>query len=106
RILGFYETVFFVTYILGTLMVKLNVTPKELFVYSILFTTISIIPISLTKILPPEVPPSQQISIPKIKNIVPLAIVGSFVAGFLVNGFINMGFVFILNEGFDRVQAS
>lgn len=106
-ILGFYETIFFLSYILSYSIIEINNINKKLFVYSVLLILIAVLPISLTKIQKPVLlNKEEKIKLPKFKSIAALSIIGSFIGGFIVNGFMQMGIIYILNNGFNLQQAS
>ncbi|AQW86476.1 major facilitator superfamily transporter, possible sugar permease [Campylobacter pinnipediorum subsp. caledonicus] len=106
RILAFYEGVFYVSFGVGILILALNLKPTQIFIISAAFIMLSSIPLNLTKIRQPAIPQRQNASFPKIFSVAPLALVGSVVAGVLINGFFSMASLFILSQGFSLTNVS
>ena len=106
RILSFYEVIFYLSFGLGILIFSLNLDKITIFISSAVLILLSSIPLNLIKIKEPLPPKESKISIPKIFDLVPLAIVTSFIAGMLVNGFFSMASLFMLLQGFDAKIAS
>lgn len=106
RILSFYEVVFYFSFGLGILIISLNLGTYTIFIVSAVFILLSSIPLNLIKIKEPLLPKEGKISIPKVFDIAPLAIVTSLIAGMLVNGFFSMASLFVLLQGFDAKAAS
>ncbi|ECL7245110.1 MFS transporter, partial [Campylobacter jejuni] len=106
RILGFYEIVFYLAFGIGVLIIALNLSKHSVFILSATLILLSSLPLNLIKIKEPVLPASSPISIPKIFDIAPLAIVTSFIAGMLINGFFSMASLFILLQGFDTKAVS
>ena len=84
----------------------LNLSKHSIFILSATLILFSSLPLNLIKIKEPLLPASSPISIPKIFDIAPLAIVTSFTAGMLINGFFSMASLFILLQGFDAKAVS
>ncbi|MBM0637044.1 MFS transporter [Campylobacter sp. VicNov18] len=106
RILGFYEIVFYLAFGLGILIIALNLSKHSVFILSATLILLSSLPLNLIKIKEPILPAPSPISIPKIFDIAPLAIMTSFIAGMLINGFFSMASLFILLQGFDAKSVS
>ncbi|HED0635383.1 TPA: MFS transporter [Campylobacter jejuni] len=106
RILGFYEIVFYLAFGIGVLIIALNLSKHSVFILSATLILLSSLPLNLIKIKEPVLPASSPISIPKIFDIAPLAIITSFIAGMLINGFFSMASLFILLQGFDTKAVS
>ncbi|TKX30946.1 MFS transporter [Campylobacter estrildidarum] len=106
RILGFYEIIFYLSFGIGTLIIALNLSRHDVFILSAALILFSSLPLNLIKIKEPVLPASNPISIPKVFDIAPLAIVTSFIAGMLINGFFSMASLFILLQGFDAKAVS
>ncbi|MWV60973.1 MFS transporter [Helicobacter saguini] len=101
RVLGFYEVVYYIASGLGVLIIALNLSKDDLFILSACLIMFSTIPLYLIRIKEPLLPKKEPISLPKIFDIAPLALVTAFIAGMLVNGFFAMASVFMLKQGFD-----
>lgn len=106
RILGFYEIIFYLSFGLGILIIALNLDKHSIFILSAALILFSSLPLNLIKIKEPLLPTSSPISIPKIFDIAPLAIVSSFSAGMLINGFSSMASLFMLLQGFNAKAVS
>ncbi|MCH5336485.1 MAG: MFS transporter [Campylobacter sp.] len=106
RILSFYEIVFYSSFGLGILIISLNLGTHTIFIVSAVLILLSSIPLNLIKIKEPLLPKESKISIPKVFDIAPLAIVTSFIAGMLMNGFFSMASLFVLLQGFDAKAVS
>ena len=77
-----------------------------MYVLCAILAAASIIPIMLTRIEQPQLPQKMGISFPKLWEVVPLALLGSVTAGFLVGGFITMAPVYVALRGLDNQVAS
>lgn len=106
RILAFYEIVFYLSFGLGILIIALNLNQQAVFIISASLILFSSLPLNLIKIKEPLLPKAEKICIPKIFDIAPLAIVTSFIAGMLINGFFAMSSLFILLQNFDAKAVS
>lgn len=106
RILAFYECVFYVSFATGILILALNLRPDEIFIVSAAFIMLSSIPLNLIRINQPKIKQNECASMPKIFSIVPLALVGSIIAGVLINGFFTMSGLYILFQGFSAREIS
>ncbi|MBR8461971.1 MFS transporter [Campylobacter sp. faydin G-140] len=106
RILAFYEAVFYINFGLGILILSLELKTFEVFIIGAAFLMLSTIPLYLIRIKEPPLPPRQSVSMPKIFTIVPLALVGSVIAGVLINGFFSMSSVFIMLQGYGAKEVS
>ncbi len=106
RILSFYEIVFYLAFGVGILIIALDLNKHSVFILSATLILFSSLPLNLIKIKEPILPDPSPISIPKIFDIAPLAIVTSFIAGMLVNGFFSMASLFILLQEFDAKAVS
>ena len=106
RVLSFYEVVFFLSFGLGLLIIALDLDKQSIFIVSASLILFSSLPLNLIKIKEPKLPNSSKISIPKIFDLAPLAIVTSFVAGMLMNGFFSMASLFMLLQDFTSKEVS
>ncbi|MFQ6342082.1 MFS transporter [Campylobacter sp. VTCC 70190] len=106
RVLGFYEIVYNLSFGIGVLIIALNLSKHSIFILSAALILLSSLPLNLIKIKEPILPKPHPISIPKIFDIAPLAIVTSFIAGMLINGFYSMASLFILLQDFDARAVS
>ncbi len=105
-VLGFYEAVFYMSFGIGVLLVGFKFENPVLFAVSACLIMFSSLPLNLIKIKEPKQLSKGKISIPKIFNIVPLAIVTSIIAGMLLNGFFSMSSLFILLQGYGAKEVS
>lgn len=106
RVLSFYEVVFFLSFGLGLLIIALDLDKQSIFIVSASLILFSSLPLNLIKIKEPKLPNSSKISIPKIFDLAPLAIVTSFAAGMLMNGFFSMASLFMLLQDFTSKEVS
>lgn len=106
RVLSFYSSTFYFSYLVSTYFLSLNMSMSMIFVVSSIFVFLSLIPVSLTKIQEPQIPEQNRVSVPRLANIVPLALLGSFISGVVLNGFFAMASVYILKLGFGAKEVS
>lgn len=106
RVMGVYQTIFYIAFACGVILMGLNLSNTGIFILSALFTILALVPVALTKLPEPAIPPRERASIPKLLTIAPLALVGGFVGGITVTGFFTMSSVFMLNQGFSVQEAS
>ncbi|WP_258864996.1 MFS transporter [Helicobacter sp. MIT 14-3879] len=106
RVLSFYEVVYYLASGIGVLIIALDLEKHSVFVLGACLIMFSTLPLYLIRIKEPLLPQKSPISLPKIFDIVPLALVTSFIAGMLVNGFFAMASVFILLQGFTAQGVS
>ncbi len=106
RVLSFYEVVYYLASGLGVLIIALSLDKHSVFVLGACLIMFSTLPLYLIRIKEPILPQKSPISLPKIFDIAPLALVSSFIAGMLVNGFFAMASVFMLLQGFGAQNVS
>lgn len=106
RVLSFYEVVFYLSFGLGILLMGLDFTSHTLFMFAACLIMFSSLPLNLLRIKEPPLPERVPISLPKVFSIAPLALIGSFVGGMLMNGFFSMASVFALMRGFSVSEVS
>jgi len=105
QILAIYTTIFYLATALGQLLLNINEDFKHM-IFSIgaILVLFSVIFIAMTKIKEPVLQPFERYSFPKLYNIVPLSVTGSFIGGFLIGGFFTMIPLYILNT-FDSKEV-
>lgn len=106
RVMAIYQTIFYVAFACGVILMGLNLSNTGIFILSALFTILALVPVALTRLPEPAIPPRERASIPKLFTIAPLALVGGFVGGITVTGFFTMSSVFMLSQGFSVQEAS
>lgn len=106
RVLSFYSLTFYFSYLVSVYLLSLNLSLLNIFILSAFFSLFSLIPVALTKIKEPEIPPVKRLSLPNLFNIVPLALLGTFIAGIVINGFFSMSSIYILKLGFEAKEVS
>ena len=106
RVLSFYEIVFYSSYGMGVLIIALNLDYQTLFIISACLLMFASVPLNLIRIKQPIIPEKTPISFPKFFNIAPLALVTAFIGGMAMNGFLTMGSLFVLLQGFDEKAVS
>ncbi len=97
--LAIYSIVFYLSTALGQMVLNIQNAQKDLF-FSIgsVLVLISLGLIAITKIKEPQIIPFERYSLPKMASIAPLALMGSFIAGFMVGGFFSMVPLYILDR--------
>ncbi|OSI25802.1 MFS transporter [Neisseria dumasiana] len=106
KVLAFYNVVYYISFTVGIGLLSFKLSSQDIFLLSAIMVMAAMLPVALTRLKAPELPPHQRISLPRLFAIAPLAIVGSFTAGLLMNGFFTMASVFLLKQGFDVRQIS
>lgn len=106
RVLSFYEVVFYLSFGLGILIIGFELPSSHIFIIAACFIMFSSIPLNLIRINQPQVPSRRPFSLPKIFNIVPLALATSFIGGMLMNGFFSMASVFVMLQGWGAKEVS
>ncbi len=106
RVLSFYEIVFYLSFGSGILLIGLNFSSHVLFMIAACFIMFSCVPLNLIRIKEPILPEKTPISLPKFFDIAPLALVGSFIGGMLMNGFFSMASVFAILQNFSIKEVS
>ncbi|MBE2984827.1 MFS transporter [Campylobacter sp. RM9344] len=106
RVIAFYEGVFYFSFSAGILILLFKLDTFEIFIISAAFIMLSSIPLNLIRIKEPKIPKKESVSIPKIFSIVPLALVGSVIAGVLINGFFSMASLFVMLQGQGAKEVS
>ncbi len=91
QILAIYTTVFYLSTALGQLLLNIDEDFKHM-IFSIgaVLVLFSVIFIAMTKIKEPTLQVFERYSFPKLYNVVPLAVTGSFISGFFIGGFFTM----------------
>lgn len=106
KVLAIYNLVYYFAFTLGIALLSLNLSSDNIFVLGTLLVMAAMIPVSLTRIKAPEIPPRQNINVPRVLAIAPLAFVTAFCGGLLVNGLFTMTSVFLLQQQFSLQQIS
>lgn len=106
KVLAIYNLVYYLAFTLGIVLLSLNLSSNNIFVLGTLLVIAAMVPVSLTRMRAPEVPPRQSINVPRIFAIAPLAFITAFCAGLLVNGLFTMASVFLLQQQFSLQQIS
>lgn len=106
RVLAVYNLVYYLAVTVGILLLSLNLSSNNIFVLGTLLVMASMIPVSLTRLKSPAVPPRERINVPRVLAIAPLAFVTAFCGGLLINGLFTMASVFLLKQDFSLQQIS
>ena len=106
RVLAFYNVVYYIAFTGGIALLTLKLSSNDIFTLAAILVMAAMLPVGLTRMHAPALPPRQRISLPRLFAITPLALVGSFIGGLLVNGFFTMSSVFLLKQGYDVKQIS
>lgn len=105
-VLGVYETVFYLAFAVGALLLNVGSGFAHTTILSTIFLLLAIIPISFTKISTPTIPEARTISFPSLFTISPLALIGGVISGFIANGFFSMTPAYTSSLSFDVQQTS
>jgi MFS family permease len=98
EILAVYTIIYYLSTALGQLFLSIpNESKYFFFAIGSVLVLFSLIFIAMTKIKEPILKPFEHYNLPKLYSIVPLALAGSFIGGFLVGGFFTMVPLYILN---------
>lgn len=106
KVLGIYNSVYYAAVTVGILLLNMGLSSANIFSLSAILVMVAMLPVTLTRIPSPEIPPQERISFPKVFAMTPLAIVGSFTAGILVNGLFTMASVFLLLQQYTVQEVS
>lgn len=106
KVLAVYNLVYYFAFTVGIVLLSFNLSSDNIFVLGTLLVMAAMIPVSLTKMHAPTIPERQNINVPHVFAIAPLAFVTAFVGGLLVNGLFTMASVFLLQQNFDLKQIS
>lgn len=106
KVLATYNSIFYIAFILGVSLLGLGLSSNNIFTLATILVVMSMIPIALTKMVQPNIPERQRISVPRLFSISPLALITSFISGMLVNGFFTMVSVFMLKFNFSLREIS
>lgn len=106
KVLAIYNVVYYIAFTAGIALLSLKLSSNNIFTLSAILVMAAMLPVALTRLAEPAIPPRQRISLPRVLAIAPLAVVGSFLGGIMVNGFFTMSSVFLLQEGFNLRQIS
>lgn len=100
QLLAIYSITFYLATAIGQMILNIGETINKDYIFSIgsVLVLVSLVLIALTKIKEPNIIPFDRYSLPKIATIAPLALLGSFTAGFMVGGFFTMIPLYILNK--------
>lgn len=97
--LAIYSITFYLATAIGQMILNIDGIAKDL-IFSIgsVLVLVSLALIAITKIKEPNIIPFERYSLPKLASIVPLALLGSFISGFMVGGFFSMIPLYILDK--------
>lgn len=104
RVLAFYNVVYYVAFTAGIALLSLKPSSNDIFTLAAILVMAAMLPVALTRLNAPQLP--QRVSLPRLLAVAPLALVGNFIAGLLVNGFFTMASVFLLQQGFSLRQIA
>ncbi|MCP2040603.1 MFS family permease [Neisseria sp. HSC-16F19] len=106
KVLALYNLVYYVAFTAGIGLLSLKLSSNHIFTLAAILVMAAMLPVGLTRMAEPDLPPRQRISLPRLLSITPLALVGSFLGGLMVNGFFTMSSVFLLQQGMNLKQIS
>ncbi len=107
QVLSIYMIVMYAAGISGQLMVNLwDLRALEGFIMAALLTSLSIVPVVLTRVEAPKLDRIEPLSIRELYRASPLAVTGSAGAGAVMSSYYGMGPVFASGAGFSVFQVS
>ena len=99
KILAIYTIIFYLATAVGQLFLNIKGdTTYIIFILGSVLILFSVLFISMTKIKEPILKPFEKYSFPKLFSVVPLALMGSFIGGFLVGGFFTMIPIYLMQK--------
>ena len=99
KILAIYTIIFYLATALGQVFLNIKGdTTYIIFILGSVLILFSVLFISMTKIKEPILKPFEKYSFPKLYNVVPLALTGSFIGGFFVGGFFTMVPIYLMQK--------
>ena len=105
-VLAYYNVIYYAAFTIGILLMGAGFGSEQIFILSAILVMLAMLPIGLTTMAEPALPPQQRISLPRVFEIVPLALVCSFMGGLMVNGYFTMSSVFLLGVGYSVATIS
>ena len=99
KILAIYVIIFYLATALGQLFLNIKGdTNYIIFILGSVLILFSVLFISMTKIKEPILKPFEKYSFPRLYSVAPLALMGSFIGGFLVGGFFTMIPIYLMQK--------
>lgn len=99
QILAIYSIVFYLATALGQMFLNIEGDLHNIiFLVGSVLVLVSLILITITKIKEPKIVPFERYSLPKLVAVAPLALLGSYIAGFMIGGFFTMIPLYILDQ--------
>ena len=99
KILAIYTIIFYLATAVGQLFLNIKGdTTYIIFILGSVLILFSVLFISMTKIKEPILKPFEKYSFPKLLSVVPLALMGSFIGGFLVGGLLTMIPIYLIQK--------
>lgn len=106
-ILSIYNFLYYVSFAFGVLILRFDFSMNTLFIIAASSLILGLIPFNIfDDVEAPLTPPKQKITIPNIFHVTPLSIIAAFIAGIVLNGFVSMATVYILNQGYGAKEVS
>lgn len=107
QVLSIYMMAMYGAGICGQLMVNLwDLKAIEGFAMAAFLTSLSLVPVVLTRVEAPSLDDIQPLSVRELYRISPLALVGSCIAGATMSAYYGMGSIFARDAGFGVLQVS
>lgn len=106
KVLAIYNLLYYFAFTVGIALLSLNLSSDNIFVLGTLLVMAAMLPVSLTRLNAPAIPPRQSINVPRVLAIAPLAFVTAFCGGLTVNGLFTMASVFLLQQGLALKEIS
>lgn len=107
QVLGVYMVVVYGAVVVGQVMVNLWELDEDFgFIVGAILILLSLVPVALTKIEAPSLEDLEPLSPRALYDASPLAVVGSFIAGFVMGAYYGLGAVFAQSVGFNLLGVS
>lgn len=106
-LLSVYLVLFYLAASGGQLMIGLgNIAHFQLFSVAAIFVALSLVPLSLTRSVAPQLPEAARVGIREIFDKAPLAVTGALLSGIAMSSFSSMGPIYATRIGFDISKLS
>ncbi len=106
-LLGIYLVLFYLASSGGQLIIGLG-DPAQFHLFSVaaILVALSLVPLSLTRSVAPQLPEATQVPVRTVASEAPLAVIGAFLSGILLSAFNSIGPIYATRIGLDTQQLS
>lgn len=106
-LLSVYLVLFYLAASGGQLMIGLgNAAQFHLFSFAAILVAVSLVPLSLTRSVAPQLPEAERVAVGQIFDKAPLAVVGALLSGLAMSSFSSMGPIYANRIGLDTSKLS